>query len=260
MHIPNRTIHPKNLQRWVALVSCTAALAACGGGGGGAAPTRVSPSVAMQGFWFGSIAPASDGATRASSVIMPDGTAWVVFEGQTTANAVARVVLSGTGLNETDASVSGAGAYYRLSDGAKVAVSVSGTASTAGTLKGTAIVTGNANTTINWNSVAGFTTPAQQADVAATWNGTAGAGAVHITWTISAAGALSGNSSTGCTYSGTLTPNAGIAVYKVAVSEDCAGTVKTVAGIATLAAAKTSLRVVYTANAEASGGLISFTK
>lgn len=259
----------KNLQRAVAIAACAAALTACGGGGGGEVvdtstptpvPVRVDPNLAMQGIWSGSVAPAPDGTTRAEAVVMPNGIAWVIYESDTAPTAVARVALLGTGLNATDADVSGPGSYFRLSDGVKGSVALRGTASTAGTFKGTSTVAGNAAGTFSWTSQAGFTTPAAQSDVTGTWKSTAGGGVRTTTWTINSAGAVTGTSSTGCTYTGTVTPNAGTAVYNAAVSEDCAGTVKAMTGIGRLAAAKTSLVLVFTADSEASGGLFQFTK
>jgi hypothetical protein len=260
----------KSLQLAFALAACTVTLVACGGGGGdpGAtappppppAPVLVDPAVAMRGFWSGNVTTAPDGATRASAVVMPDGTGWVVLESNTAPVAVARIPFTGAALNDTDATVSGGGSYYRLSDGAKSAVSASGTASTKGTFKGNATVTGNAASAFDWVSTAGFTTAAQQADVVGTWNGTAGSGAVQVTWIISTAGAVTGSSSTGCGYAGTVKPSTGTAVYDVNVTEDCAGTVRAMNGIATLVANKTSLRVVFTAEAGASAGLFSLNK
>lgn len=263
----------KNLQRAVALGACAAALTACGGGGGGfevVPPPMVNPQLAMQGFWSGSIAPAPDAATAASAIVMPNGTTWIVYE-RTTATtpatvvptAVANIPLTGTAVSATDATVAGSGSYYRLSDGVRSAVSASGTASTAGagSLKGTATVGTNAASTFNWTKAStSFTTQAQQSAVTGTWRGTAGGNTVQITWTISAAGAVTGTSTTGCNYTGTVTPATGVAVYNVAVSEDCAGTVKAMAGVATVAATAPQLRVVFTADAGAQGGLISFTK
>jgi|GEM_PF-2738745 len=257
----------KGLRLSFALVACTAALAACGGGGSSsesapppAPPVLVDPAVAMRGFWSGAVTSAPDGTTRASAVVMPDGTGWVVLESNTAPTAIARIPLSGTAVDDKSATISGNGAYYRMSDGTKSALSATGTASTAGTFKGTATVGGNAASSFDWASVAGFSTAAQQADVAATWHGTAGTGTVTLNWSISAAGAVTGSSSTGCSYSGTVTPASNTAVYNLAVSEDCQGTVKALSGIATLASSKTALRAVFTTDSGAAAGLFSLAK
>lgn len=256
MNKQNETNRVKKLQ-WALAIGAAIALAGCGGGGGGTVLADVGAT--MQGFWGGSMTPAPDGATRASTVVMPNGTAWVVYESATAPTAVANLALTGTAASTTDVSVTGSGSYYRLSDGAKSAVSASGTAGTS-TFNGTATVTGSAASSFAWTRAAGFTTAALASDVVGRWLGTVGGRTVQITWNINAAGAVSGTSTTGCTYSGNVTPVAGTAVYNVAVSEDCQGTAQALAGIATLAAAKTSLRVVFTANAGAQGGLISFAK
>ena len=259
MHKQHSIHRLKNLQLSCALAACTVALAACGGGGGGGGetpPPAVDPSVAMRGFWGGTMTGAPDGATRSAAVVMADGTAWVVLESATAPTAVARIPLTGTGVNTTDATVTGNGFYYRLGDGARLAVSASGTASTKGTFKGTATANGTAPAGFDWTSVPGFTTPAQAADVVGTWAGTAGAGAVTITWSVSAAGAVTGSSSTGCAYSGTLRPAAGTAVYDLSVAEDCAGTVRALSGIATLFAGKTSLRAAFTTDSGTKADLV----
>ena len=256
----------KGLRLSFALAACTAALVACGGGGDGGdpnpppPPVLVDPAVAMRGFWSGAVTSGPDAATRASAVVMPDGTSWVVLESNTAATGVAKIPLTGTAVNATDANFTGSGAYYRLVDGLRSTVTTTGTASTAGTFRGTATVTGKAATAYNWTPTAGFTTAAVQSAATGTWNGTAGTGVLTLSWGISATGAVTGTSSTGCSYTGTVVPAAGTAVYNVNVSEDCQGTVKTLAGIATLAANRTALRVVFTADAGASAGLFSLTK
>jgi hypothetical protein len=266
----------KNLQLPFALAACTLALVACGGGGGGGGgsdggsvqpppPVLVNPALAMEGFWTGNVTAAPDGATRSEAVVMPDGTEWVLFENATAITAVAKLALTGTAVNSTDATVTGTGNYYRLSNGTRTAATESGTASTSGSFTGTVTVSGNAATSFTWASVAGFTTQSLASDVVGTWNGSAGGGAVQVSWAINASGTVTGTSTTGCTYSGTLRPSTGTAVYDVAVAENCAGTVRNMSGIATLRStssttSKNALNVVFTADAGASGGLFSLVK
>jgi hypothetical protein len=99
-----------------------------------------------------------------------------------------------------------------------------------------------------------------QSAVAGTWNGTVGTGVVSLSWVISATGTVTGTSSTGCTYTGSVAPAAGTAVYNVNVSEVCQGPGRTLAGIATLVANQTSLRVVFTTSDGAAAGLFSLAK
>lgn len=266
----------KSLQRVSMLVACTAALAACGGGGGEAAapapapapappaapaPAPVSPRAVSQGFWTGAVTNGPEASTRASTVIMPDGTAWVAHETTTAVTGVSKVTLTGTPVNATTATFTGTGNYYSLTGAARQALTATATASTAGTLTGTTAITGNPAGTFNWASVAGYTTAATAADVTGTWRGTAGGNVVQVTWAVTAAGSLSGSSTTGCTYNGLLKPtSAPVAVYDFSITEDCAGAAKAMIGIATLNTGKTSLRVVFTADSDVTGGLFALTK
>ncbi len=263
----------KSLQRVSMLVACTAALAACGGGGGGGdevaapapppapAPAPVAPLAVSQGFWTGAVTNGPETSTRASTVIMPDGTAWVAHETTTAVTGISKVTLSGTPVNSTTATYTGTGDYYSLTGSARQALTATATASTAGTLTGTTAITGNPAGTFNWTSVAGYTTAATAADVTGKWSGTAGGNVVQVTWTVTAAGSLSGSSTTGCTYNGTLKPtSAPVAVYDFSITEDCAGTAKAMLGIATLNNGKTALRVVFTADSNVTGGLFALTK
>lgn len=247
------------------LAVCAASLVACGGGGGGggdAAPARVDPSAILQNFWSGPVTNAADGATRASAVILPNGTAWVAMESATAVVGVAKVALTGTAVDATMANVSGTGVYFTLPNGAAQSLTAAGTV-TASSLDATA--TSPAGTaTLDWTPVASpsYTAAAQASDVTGNWRGTLGGSVVVADWTISAAGALTGTTSTGCTYTGTVKPSGAgaIAVHDVAAAEVCGGDTRNLAGIATLTAAKTSLRVMYTANSDTGAGVIAFDK
>jgi hypothetical protein len=251
---------------------CALALVACGGGGGSPGtnpnggsgnvqpptPTVVDPALALEGFWFGPMTTGPDGATDAEAVVMPDGTAWVVFETSSAPTAVAKIALSGTGVNATDATVTGSGNYYRLSDGTRLTATQTGTASTRGTFTGTVTVTGNTPANFNWASSPGFTTQSLATDVVGTWNGALGT--TQVSWGVNTAGVLSGNGSTGCTYTGTVRPSTGTAVFDVSVAEDCAGVARNLSGIATLSTDKATLRFIFTANAGATGGLVTLAR
>ncbi|HET8747569.1 MAG TPA: hypothetical protein VFM98_18365, partial [Ramlibacter sp.] len=268
MHKQDGLTLPKNLRLPLTLAASTLALVACGGGGGSAGdgdggvnpppPVLVDPDVAMRGFWAGPLTTAPDGATAASAVVMPDGTGWVVFENNTAATAVAKVSLTGEAVNATDATVTGSGFYFRLGDGVRSAISATGTASTAGTFSGTAIVGSAAATAFEWASVPGFTVQSLSIDVVGTWNGALGN--AQVSWAIFSDGTLAGNGSNACSYAGTLRPATGTAVYDVSVTETCPTSQRVLSGIATLPAPKNVLRVVFTSNANAQGGLLVLAK
>lgn len=247
-----------------------AALLGCGGGGGDGGSGNVTPTpdpVAnptelLQGFWSGSVGNAPDGATRTSVVIMPDGTGWAVLESPTAATGLAKAAFTGTGTSANAASITASGRYYRSASSTSVNVTGSGNVAT-GTLTGNLAFAGNAAgaSAINWTPVTGYRTAARVADAAATWTGRLGDSALTVTWTINSSGALSGASTTGCTYTGTVRPNpAGIAVFDVAATEDCAGSTRALAGIATQNAAKSALNVAYTSDGGNSGGLLALTR
>ena len=91
------------------------------------------------------------------------------------------------------------------------------------------------------------------------WSGALGANS--LLWDVDGAGKLAGTSTTGCTYSGSITPNANpVAVLDVAVTENCVGATKNLSGIATLNAAKTGLSLAYTTPDRAQGGVLVLSK
>lgn len=264
----NKSIRFTVFARRASLVAfCAAALAACGGGGGGGGGDTttplVDPSAILQNFWSGTMTNAADGATRASAVIMPNGTAWVAMESAAAVVGVAKVALAGTAVDATSANISGTGVYFTLPNGAAQALTAAGTV-TASSLAGTA--TSPAGTaTLDWTPVTtpSYSSAAQASDLTGAWRGTLGGSVVVVDWSLDAAGTLTvGTTSTGCTYTGTVKPSSAgaIAVYDVSVAETCGVTTRNLAGIATLTASKTSLRVMYTANADTGGGVIALTK
>ncbi|WP_332759342.1 MULTISPECIES: hypothetical protein [Bacteria] len=252
------------------LAVCAAALAACGGGGGGGGgngdtPNLVNPSAILQNFWSGTVTNGADGATRASAVVMPDGTAWVAMESAAAVVGVAKVALSGTAIDADSASLTGTGNYYPLTpvNSPAQALTAAGTV-TAASLTGTA-TTAAGTSTLNWIPVTSpaFASAAQAADVQATWKAQFGGAVGEVTWIIDGAGALTAGSQSnlGCTYTGSVKPSAGsIAVFDVTAAEVCAGVTRNLAGIATLNGAKTSLRVMYTADSDARANIAAFNK
>lgn len=266
-----------------ALFATAAALAACGGSGDDETPApspapapapapapNVDPALAMRGFWQGPITFGPENATRASAVVLPEGEAWIAYETATAVTGIARLTLTGTGVSTTTASVTGSGFYYSLSGLARMAETITGGSATGGataggTFTGTETIAGSGTGNFNFTAATttSFTTAATAADVTGSWRAAAGnatSGAVTVDLTISGTGAVGGNSTTGCTYSGTITPRPSVAVYNVAVVENCQGTTTNFNGIATLASNRTSLRLVYVNGDASSGGLLQFTK
>ncbi len=280
----NRTTLLNPFTLAASVLAVCAALTACGGGGSSASSstdvtspvrptipatpatpvTPVSPATPVtptslanaQGFW--SAAPSA--TTSVGTVILPNGQAWVIYETGNTVSALAQGALSVSGSTFT-----GSGKHYSLPGGAVQDFSLSATAGTATsttatpTLVNTTTVGTASSNTLTWTYNKAYESAATQASVQGRWSGLQGA--VSLMWDVDSAGKLAGTSTTGCTYSGTITPNASpVAVLDAAITESCAGTLKTLSGIATLNAAKTGLSVAYTTAAGAQGGVLVLQK
>jgi hypothetical protein len=97
------------------------------------------------------------------------------------------------------------------------------------TLSGT-ITSPSPSETYNLAYQTRYDTAAALADFAGTWTGTLGA--VSLSWPISS-GAITGTSSTGCTYSGSVSLRSEAkAVVDASVTETCSGVVKQLSGVA----------------------------
>ena len=208
-----------------------------------------------QGFW--SAAPSA--TTSVAAVILPSRQAWVLYQTGSTVTALAQGALSVSGTTFT-----GVGKHFSLPGGVVQDFSLSAipgitSAATAPTLINTTTVGTGTSTTLTWTYNKTYETPATQGSMQGRWSGAQGA--VSVIWDVDSAGKLAGTSTTGCTYSGTITPNASpVAVLDVTIAENCAGTSKTLSGIATLNAAKTGLSVAYTTAAGEQGGVVALQK
>lgn len=236
------------------LIAVCISLSACGGGSSVAPVTPpVTPSIAnAQGFWSANL---SNGSS-ASAVILPNGQAWVVYQTGSNVTALAQASLS---LNGT--TYSSTGSYYNLPAGAVQNYNFSGSlpAANSGSLATSIAVGTGTPTALTWTYNKAYETAATQGSVQGRWNGAFGA--ISVLWDLDAAGKLAGTSTTGCTYTGSITPNANpVAVLDVAVTESCAGASKTLGGIATLNAAKSVLSLAYTTPDRAQGGVLVFSK
>lgn len=238
------------------LVLAAAALAGCGEGGAGGdgpVPTPTPTESPAQGFWSGTLA----GTASASAVIVDNGDAWIVFQdvvaGANTVTGFARAALTVSGT-----SFMGTGRHYKLADNTVQSFTASGTLQAANTLQ-TTVVTG-AQAPVGPAALAysaRYRVPAVQADASGQWRATFNAGASVVTLTVGSAGALTGSSTTGCTYTGSLVPrSATVAVYNLALNETCVTGASAMNGIGTLNEAKTGLSLAFTSADGAKGGLL----
>ncbi len=257
------------LIQWRHAVSALAlaSLVACGGGGGGSATSGVGTGTGTvanpgsssgaadvstaQGFWSGPV----DAQTSASVIVLPDGSTWVVLQSATTLNNLAR----GTATLSNANAFSVSGRSYNLATGVVSSAGLSGILVPKASLS-VAATSNSPAYTLTYNKA--YETPAKLADVAGRWSATRGAGAVQLSLDISASGALTGSSSTACTYAGTLTPHANaIAVFNLSLTETCLGTpAQTYSGIATTNTATNGLSMAFTTADQATGSAIQATR
>lgn len=242
----------KNLLQRVTtvLVSATiiACIAACGGGGGTASPTPPPPAPvppptpSIAGFWGETI-------TNSTAIVLANGDAWVV-PGDLASFSRIQLTTSGT-------SFSGTGTTYTLG-GSTAATNPSGTF-----VEKTSI-TGLVSNPLSYNSA--YETAAPLSDAVGSWQGSYNNGAKTVTLTVAATtGAISGTSSTGCSYAGTLQPRtADPSVYDVAYAETCgvspSQTTVSLSGIGRVNTAKTALMIAVTTADKAQGALFAGAK
>ena len=139
----------------------------------------------------------------------------------------------------------------------------SGTSGEKGVMNGTISATsGSTALTLAYNKTRSET-PANLADAVGVWKGSYNGGSIVSTLTVaSTTGAVSGSSTTGCTYSGTLMPRqADPAFFDVNFTESCpafAGTtVVTLSGIAILNETANALSFAATSVDKASGAMFT---
>lgn len=233
------------------------ALVGCGGGGGDSTPTPTptpTPTESpAQGFWAGTLA----GTASASAVIVDNGDAWIVFQdvvaGANTVTGFARAALTVSGTSFT-----GTGRHYKLTDNTVQSFTASGTLQGTTALQTTVVMGAQAPVgpaALAYN--ARYRTPAVQADASGQWRATFNAGASVVSILVGSTGSLSGSSTTGCTYVGSLVPrSATVAVYNLAFTETCVTGSSAMNGIGTLNEAKTGLSLAFTNADGAKGGLL----
>jgi hypothetical protein len=222
------------------MMTVAALVSACSGGGGGDSGGGSSSGFnvsALTGRWT----VATPGYT---AIAVPgNGTAdfWMVAQdGGSMMRLNAASSLAVTGHN------------YDFTTGA--ATAVSGTFESAGsslTLRGVSAAS------LAATKVSDLAGSVATGDLAGAWTS---AGDVNVTWTLATSGAITGTSSIGCAYGGTMTPNASAAVYNVTVTETCSDGVKEFKGVGTLSADKSQMTVAGATTDNARGMVLFFGK
>lgn len=237
-------------------------LSGCGGGGGGGSSGESIKSA--QGFWSGSVASGPDGANSLNAVVAPSESAWIVFQNGSTPTALAKVRMTTTAtVSGAQANSIGTGFYFKIGTTTRQAMTLSGVVTTGNTFSGSADLATTPASTFTWSMTGSpaYSTPAQTSSLVASWSGSVGGASVTTTWTINSSGVVTGTSSTGCTYSGSISPNsAAVAIFDAAITENCGGAIETFSGIATLNSTKTVLSIAHTTAADAKASLLQLSK
>jgi hypothetical protein len=201
----------------------------------------------MKGFWVG-----RQGTTNTSAIVLSNGEAWFVFQesGVTTGFLQQHTKTIGT-------KFTGTGNQYPSQSGMAETASTSGVFTEKISLSGET-KSGNSSKNFILAYDAQYEKTASLSDAVGSWVGSYGNST--LTMNVVSTGSLSGTSTTGCKYSGTLMPrSADQAVFDVNVTESCgvdaSPVVRTLSGIATVNAAKTALSIAATTADKASGAL-----
>lgn len=232
-------------------LALTGLLAACGGGGGGGTSGPTIDPTQLQGRWV-----TAAGVTPAmTTIVVPDATgtasAWLLA--QDASRLVKLVVRSDSSAN---------GKSYALGQGNATGQAVTGQVTTALAASPKSIsFTGVNAAALALTQSDTLSTPAVQAEAAGTWSASSGGSAQSMQWSIGATGVVVGNSTTGCTYAGSVAAIASTAAYSVNFNESCPDGARTAfSGVATLNGARNGLTVVATSADEAKGAVVFFSK
>jgi hypothetical protein len=225
----------------LATLAALAALTGCGGSGGGDGPPL--DLTKLQGYWTGSVSnsgAALGGATKARAVVLEDGTAWVfLHDGSQVSEPL--LGLATASVHAVQDSFSGSGKRYPASGASVADLTATGSAPTGNSFT-VNVTSGGASSALALTYDNAYETDAVQSDVVGTWHFTKAGGTIVADWSVDGAGVLSGTSTLGCTYSGTLRPrNTTTAVFAASVTESCTGSTKVLSGICRLNSTKAFL-------------------
>ncbi|NJD36749.1 MAG: hypothetical protein FIA89_00265 [Geobacter sp.] len=206
----------------------------------------VSVSV-LKGFWGG-----TQGTTTITAIVLSNGEAWIVQQANGAFSSFSR-----SQLTPTATTFSGTGRQFNLLANTSESLSVTGTYTEKKLLSGT-LATAGGSLAMNLTYNAQYETAAQLSDAVGSWRGAYNGGSIVLTMNVANDGAITGSSTSGCTYNGVLQPrNTDPAVFDVAFTERCLSTTRGLVGIATLNAAKTGISWAFTTIDQTAGGLFS---
>ena len=188
----------------------------------------------LQGIWR---SPAGAASTL-SAVALPDGKVWALVS-----DASSTRVVKGSFAVQGNAYLA-SGTSFILGTTASSSTSLTATVLEKTSLSGV-ISTGSQSENYSLAYQSRYDTAAALTDFAGAWSATLGPGVVN--WAIAASGALTGTRTTGCTYTGQLSPRAEQkAVVDAVVTETCAGAVTQLSGVAVKSEDKASITMLMT--------------
>lgn len=221
------------MRQLISLFAAVAALSACGGGGDDSpAPAPAPAPVASSspaGVWRGN----TSTGREASAIVLSTGQYWVIYSAASNVQQVAgaaqgTAAISGNTLASTD------GLDFNLEGLGVTAASFNATFGQANFLNGTVHYP---NQTVTFNSGFLVLPAANLADLAGSYRGVGvvSTGNETTTFTVNAAGAISGSGASGCKFTGVATPRSDVTAYAVTVTFGggvCALGTSTVSGVA----------------------------
>lgn len=243
----------------ITLCLAAATITGCGGGGGGSTPEPTPVPVptptpdpvtkaSAKGFWTN-----TTGTTVTQAIILANGETWIVWQNAGTATGLGQLPTV-----TSENSINGIGTQYTLQTGITSALAFSGTFTEKQEISAN-LSTGNLTSTLRFAYDANYDNKVSITDASGAWNGSYGGVSNSLNMTISQTGALSGSSTTGCSYLGNLQPRtADPAVFDITVSETCvSGTSVELTGIATMNSAKSALSFAAVTADKTAGVLFS---
>ena len=220
---------------------------------GAVVPTAHLPVASLQGLW----GPGNLGSDPASAVAFSDGSFWMV----STQGGKLQLYTASFQGNSGDYTASGK-LYDSGSGAAPVGVAFTALATAKTSLHGTVTPDGGVATLFSFATynTSRYETPAALADLTGSWKGTRSGGITTVTWTVTSAGALTGASSNGCSYTGTAAVHSvpvPVGVFDLTLHESCmvfgVTTAKDFSGIVTLSADKLSANFAFTNSSGSEG-------
>ncbi|MEI6600190.1 MAG: hypothetical protein WCN21_06935 [Comamonadaceae bacterium] len=237
---------------FLTVAALAASLLGCGGSPASApvpvAPVAVPLSTSLlQGIWRSP----SGAASTLSAVVLPNGAMWALIS-----NASSTRVLKANFEGQLQGFV-GSGKSFTLGTATSSAISLTATVVEASSLTG-AFSAGTQSENFSMAYQPRYASAAQLVDFAGAWSEVVGPGTVN--WSISDQGVITGTRTTGCTYTGALNLRTERkAVVDVAVTENCAGAVTLLNGIAVKSEDKLAVTMLMTNKDETAAVALSLT-